>query len=62
MAREIARRRMERAEEGQYGRPAPVPQNRLEAADGQFNAPVVPKARTVVPKGADAAAPARPKR
>jgi len=61
MAREVARRRMERAEEERYGRPAPVPRTRLERQTVNFNAPVVPKTRLVVSKGADAAAPASAK-
>src|SRR3954462_3025335 len=45
MAREINRRRMERAEEAQYGRPAAGPRSRAERQTVNFNAPVVPKAR-----------------
>jgi GTP-binding protein len=50
MAREINRRRMERAEEAQYGRPAAGPRSRTERQAVNFNAPVVPKARLVTPQ------------
>src|SRR5258707_635461 len=61
MAREIARRRVERAEEARYGRPAPVPRSRIERQTVNFNAPVVPKARVVMPPAVKAAAPATAK-
>src|SRR5207302_7097966 len=60
MAREINRRRSERAEEARYARPAPVPRTRSERQTVNFNAPVVPQARIVAPKDAKAAAPAKP--
>jgi GTP-binding protein len=46
MAREINRRRAERAEEAQYARPAPVPKSRAERQAVNFNAPVVPPAKS----------------
>ena len=58
MAREINRRRMERAEEAQYGRPARRPARRIERQTVNFNAPVVPKARLVAPQVVKAVAPA----
>jgi len=57
MAHEINRRRVERAEEARYGRPAPVPRSRIERQTVNFNAPVVPKARVVAPEVVKAAAP-----
>jgi GTP-binding protein len=45
MAREIAQRRLHRAEERQYARPAPVPRTRAERQSVNYQAPVVPKAR-----------------
>jgi GTP-binding protein len=45
MAREIARRRLHRAEERQYARPAPAPRTRAERQTVNYQAPVVPKAR-----------------
>jgi GTP-binding protein len=57
MAREINRRRVERAEEARYGRPAPVPRSRIERQTVNFNAPVVPQARVVAPEVVKAAAP-----
>jgi len=54
MAREINHRRLERAEEAQYGRPAPMPRTRSERQTVNFNAPVVPqtpiKARIATPQ------------
>src|SRR3954464_5228302 len=55
MAREINRRRMERAEEAQYARPARVPRTRSERQTVNFNAPVVPKARIAMPQPEKAA-------
>src|SRR5206468_5975798 len=49
MAREINRRRVERAEEARYARPARAPRTRGERQTVNFNAPVVPKARTLAP-------------
>jgi len=51
MAREINRRRLERAEEASYGRPAPAPRSRIERQTVNFHAPIVPKARVVAPPG-----------
>jgi hypothetical protein len=45
MAREIAQRRLYRAEEQQYARPAPVPRTRAERQTVNFSAPVVPASR-----------------
>jgi Fe2+ transport system protein B len=45
MAREIAQRRLYRAEERQYARPAPVPRTRAERQTVNFSAPVVPPSR-----------------
>ena len=45
MAQEINQRRMARAEEAQYARPAPVPRSRSERQTVNFNAPVVPQTR-----------------
>jgi GTP-binding protein len=55
MAREVNRRRAERAEEARYGRPAPAPRSRAERQAVNFNAPVVPKARAAVSKDAEGA-------
>jgi GTP-binding protein len=57
MAREVIRRRIERAEEAQYGRPARLPRSRSERQSVNFNAPVVPKARLVTLPAVKAAAP-----
>jgi GTP-binding protein len=46
MAREITRRRLHRAEERHYARPAPVPRTRAERQTVNFSAPVVPATRT----------------
>jgi len=56
MAREINRRRVERAEEALYARPAPVPRSRAERQAVNFSAPVVPKARIAMPQAEKAAA------
>ena len=62
MAREVNRRRVERAEAARYGRPAPVPRTRAERQTVNFNAPVVPKTRVVAPPPeVKAAAPATAK-
>jgi GTP-binding protein len=58
MAREINQRRMARAEEARYARPAPTPRSRGERQTVNFNAPVVPKARMVMPQPVKAALPA----
>ena len=57
MAREINRRRLERAEEAEYARPAPAPRSRSERQAVNFNAPVVPKAKLVTSQAVKAAAP-----
>jgi len=46
MAREINRRRAERAEAARYGRPVPVPRTRAERQAVNFQAPVVPPAKS----------------
>jgi predicted GTPase len=46
MAREVNRRRAERAEAARYGRPTPVPRTRAERQAVNFNAPVVPASRS----------------
>jgi GTP-binding protein len=46
MAREITQRRLYRAEERHYARPAPVPRTRAERQTVNFSAPVVPISRT----------------
>ena len=64
MAHQINQRRLRRAEEAEYGRPAPVPRTRADRQAVNFKAPVVPKAKltdeirakSVTPK---AAVPAR---
>src|SRR4051812_34559519 len=61
MAREINRRRIERAEEAQYRRPAPVPRTRSERQTVNFNAPVVPQPKLVIPEVAKAPAQAAAK-
>jgi hypothetical protein len=61
MAREINRRRIERAEEAQHGRPAPVPRTRSERQTVNFNAPVVPQPKLVTPQAAKAPAQAAAK-
>jgi len=58
MAREINQRRMARAEEARYARPVSVPRSRSERQTVNFNAPVVPKARMVMPQPVKAALPA----
>ena len=60
MAREISRRRAVRAEEAQYGRPAPVPRTRSERQTVNFKAPVVPQPKLVTPQAAKAPAQAAP--
>src|SRR5258708_4554729 len=55
MAREVNRRRIERAEEAQYGRPARMPRSRSERQTANFNAPVVPHPRLFTPQSATAA-------
>ena len=57
MAREINRRRLERAEEAQYARPASMPRSRSERQTVNFKAPVVPKTRLVTPQVVKATAP-----
>jgi len=54
MAREINRRRIERAEEAHYARPAPVPRTRSERQAVNFKAPIVPKARVTAPQEMEA--------
>jgi GTPase len=56
MAREIARRRLHRAEERQYARPAPAPRTRAERQAVNYQAPVVPKARMTAEPAAKPAA------
>jgi Fe2+ transport system protein B len=46
MAREVNRRRTERAEAARYGRPAPVLRTRAERQAVNFNAPVVPASKS----------------
>jgi GTP-binding protein len=58
MAREITRRRQSRAEERDYGRPAPVPRTRAERQAVNFSAPVVPPAKSK-PEAAPDKAPAK---
>src|SRR6202043_3739960 len=58
MAREIGRRRAERAEQTRQTRPVPVPRTRAERQAVNFNAPVVPKARAVLPQKMKSAKPA----
>ncbi|HKU65022.1 MAG TPA: GTPase ObgE [Rhizomicrobium sp.] len=57
MAREVNRRRIERAEEAQYARPARMPRSRSERQTVNFHAPVVPKARLVTPPALKVVAP-----
>jgi GTP-binding protein len=59
MAREVNRRRVERAEEARYRRPAPVPTSRAERQTVNFHASVVPKARVVTPQAASTPATAK---
>jgi hypothetical protein len=54
MAREVNRRRVQRAEDRHFARPAPVPRTRSERQTVNFNAPVVPKARIAPPQPAAA--------
>jgi GTPase len=58
MVREIQQRRMYRAEQAELGRAAPVPRTRSERQAVNFNAPVVPKAKLVMPQPVKAALPA----
>ncbi len=60
MAHEINRRRVERAEEARYARPAPVPRTRIERQTVNFKAPVVPAARVVAPQVVSAPTTAKP--
>jgi GTPase len=57
MAREINQRRLLRAEEARYARPAPVARSRSERQSVNFKAPVVPKARITSSPAVKAAAP-----
>jgi Fe2+ transport system protein B len=59
MAREISRRRAVRAEEAQYGRPAPVPRTRSERQTVNFKAPVVPQPKLVTPQAVSPPTPAK---
>jgi GTPase len=52
MAREVIRRRIERAEEAQYGRPARLPRTRIERQTVNFKAPVVPQPRLITQQAA----------
>jgi len=61
MAREVNRRRVERAEAARYGRPAPQPRTRAERQSVNFNAPVVPKAKVTSPQVEQAVIPAATK-
>jgi Fe2+ transport system protein B len=49
MARDIAHRRLQRAEEREYARAPRVPRTRAERQAVNFQAPVVPKARLTAP-------------
>jgi GTP-binding protein len=60
MAREVNRRRVQRAEAARYGRPAPVPRTRAERQAVNFNAPVVPKAKAVAAQAVSAPVTAKP--
>ena len=55
MAREINARRKLRAQEAEYGRPAPVLRTRAERQSRNFNAPVVPQPRVSKPEPVKAA-------
>jgi GTP-binding protein len=61
MAREITRRRIERAEEAQYARPARAPRSRSERQTVNFKAPVVPQPRLTPPQAVKAVIPAATK-
>jgi GTP-binding protein len=52
MVREINQRRLERAQERDYGRPALRPRTRAERQSVNYNAPVVPQPKSVKPKAA----------
>jgi hypothetical protein len=58
MAKEINQRRVLRAEEARGLRPMRAPRTRIERQTVNFNAPVVPKARLVMPPVVKAPAPA----
>jgi GTPase len=58
MVREINQRRMYRAEQAELGRRPQAPRTRSERQSVNFNAPVVPKARMVMPQPVKAALPA----
>jgi Fe2+ transport system protein B len=58
MAREINQRRVERAQEAQYGRPARLPRTRSERQTVNFKAPVVPQPRLITQQAVKAVAPA----
>lgn len=60
MARAINDRRKLRAERAEYARPAAVPRTRAERQSVNYNAPVVPKARTVETEKPAAKAAAKP--
>jgi GTP-binding protein len=61
MARAINDRRRLRAERAEYVRPVSAPRTRAERQSVNYNAPVVPKARTVEPEKPAAKAPAKAK-
>jgi GTP-binding protein len=61
MARAINDRRRQRAERAEHARPAPAPRTRAERQSVNYNAPVVPKARTVETEKPVAKAPAKVK-
>ncbi|HKB95551.1 MAG TPA: GTPase ObgE [Rhizomicrobium sp.] len=57
MVREINQRRLARAEQAEFGRPATLPRTRAERQAVNFNAPVVPKARMMAPQKVKSAKP-----
>jgi Fe2+ transport system protein B len=61
MAREVVRRRIERAEEAQYERPARAPRSRSERQTVNFKAPVVPQPRLITQQAVKAVIPAATK-
>jgi len=56
MAREVIRRRIERAEEARYARPARAPRSRSERQTVNFKAPVVPQPRLITQQAVKAVA------
>jgi len=59
MAREINQRRVERAEEAQFRRPARQPRTRIERQTVNYKAPVVPQPRLVAQPAVKSPAPAK---